>query len=163
VTTLALLPVALPVLPASAVADGSINDVNPEIGEQIGWPALVEEVARVWDRIPAGERSDAIILTGNYGEAGAIERFGPALGLPRPYSGHNTYWWWGPPPERTRTVVVVGWPRSYTSRFFGSVERAGTIRNAFDVRNEEEGAAILVARDPLRPLPAAWPALRHYD
>jgi 4-amino-4-deoxy-L-arabinose transferase-like glycosyltransferase len=162
-TTLAFLPVALPVVSLPAFADSPINDVNPEMGEQVGWPALVTEVARVWDDIPAEERSTAILLTANYGEAGAIERFGPAFGLPEPYSGHNNYWWWGPPPGRVRTVVLVGWSPSYASRFFGSVERVATIRNAFGVENEEEGAPILVATDPLRPLPAVWPALRHYD
>jgi hypothetical protein len=164
VTTLAFLPVALPVLPASALADSPINDVNPEMGEQVGWPPLVEEVARAWDDIPAAERSSAIILTANYGEAGAIERFGPDAGLPGPFSGHNSYWWWGPPPASTRTVVLVGWwSRGYASRFFGSVEHVGAIHNGAGVENEEQGAPILLATDPLRPLPAMWPALRHYD
>jgi 4-amino-4-deoxy-L-arabinose transferase-like glycosyltransferase len=162
-TTLLLLPVAIPMLPASALADSPVNDLNPEMGEQVGWPALVAEVAGVWDRIPAGERSSAVVLTANYGEAGAIERFGPDVGLPQPYSGHNTYWWWGPPPADARTAVVVGWSRPYAERFFGSVERAGTIRNAFGMDNDEEGAPVWVATEPRRPLPSMWRALRHYD
>jgi dolichyl-phosphate-mannose-protein mannosyltransferase len=148
---------------ASALADSPVNDLNPEMGEQVGWPALVAEVAGVWDRIPAGERSSAIVLTANYGEAGAIERFGPGVGLPHPYSGHNMYWWWGPPPADTRIAVVVGWSRPYAERFFGSVERAGTIRNAFGVDNDEEGAPVWVATEPRRPLPSMWRATRHYD
>jgi 4-amino-4-deoxy-L-arabinose transferase-like glycosyltransferase len=162
-TTLLLLPAALPILPATSLRDTSINDLNPETGEQIGWPALVADVARAWRRIPAAERSSAILLTANYGEAGAIERFGPTLGLPQPYSGHNNYWWWGPPPSDTRTVVLVGWSRQYAERYFRSVVLAGTIRNAFDLANDEEGAPIWIATRPWRPLPAMWPALRHYD
>jgi 4-amino-4-deoxy-L-arabinose transferase-like glycosyltransferase len=162
-TTLLLLPAAIPIVPVTSLHDTSINDLNPEMGEQIGWPALVAEVARVWDRIPAAERSSAIVLTANYGEAGAIERFGPDLGLPQPFSGHNNYWWWGTPPPGTRTVVLVGWSRPYAQAFFDSVERAGTIRNAFGVANDEEGAPIWLATDPSRTFPAIWPALRHYD
>jgi hypothetical protein len=163
-TTLLLLPGAVPVLPVSALADSSINDLDPEMGEQVGWPALVRQVARVWDRIPPAQRSSAIILTTNYGEAGAIERYGPGLGLPHPFSGHNNYWWWGPPPSDTRVAIIVGWwSASYAGRFFGSVERAGTIRNAFGVDNDEEGAPIWLASDPRRSLPAMWPEMRHYD
>jgi branched-subunit amino acid transport protein len=162
-TTLLLLPVALPVLPASAVVDSPVNDVNPEMGEQIGWPELVLDVARVWNAIPSADRSRAILLTANYGEAGAIERYGSGVGLPQPYSGQNSYWWWRTPPSRTDVVVLVGWgSRSYAERFFGSVERAGTIGNAVGVDNEEEGAPIWLARDPRRPIPAMWPAMRHY-
>ena len=32
---------------------------------------------------PPEQRASAVVLTGNYGEAGAIDRYGPALGLPR--------------------------------------------------------------------------------
>jgi 4-amino-4-deoxy-L-arabinose transferase-like glycosyltransferase len=163
-TTLLLVPAAIPVLPAATFADSSINEANPEMGEQVGWPDLAREVARVWDRIPARDRSRAIVLTANYGEAGAIERFGPDLGLPQPFSAHNNYWWWGPPPSDTRTVVLVGWePQTYAERYFRSVERAGTIRNAFGVDNDEEDAPVWLATGPREPLPVAWPALRHYD
>ena len=49
-----------------------------------------------------------MILTSNYGEAGAIERYGPARGLPQPYSGHNAYGDWGPPPDGAAPVITVG-------------------------------------------------------
>jgi 4-amino-4-deoxy-L-arabinose transferase-like glycosyltransferase len=162
-TTLLLVPAAVPVLPVTSFADSSINDINPEMGEQVGWPDLVREVGRVWKAIPAADRSRAIVLTANYGEAGALERFGAAVGLPQPFSGHNTYWWWRTPPADTRTAILVGWWPPYARRFFGSVERAGTISNPFGVQNDEEGQPILIARDPVRPLPAMWPAMRHYD
>jgi hypothetical protein len=41
------------------------------------------------------------ILAGNYGEAGAINLYGPAYGLPEAMSGINSYWLCGygdPPP-----------------------------------------------------------------
>ena len=162
-TTFLLLPGVVPVLPVTALADSSINDLDPEIGEQVGWPDLVHQVARVWHRVPPAQRSSAIILTTNYGEAGAIERFGPGVGLPQPYSVHNNYWWWGPPPSDTRVAIIVGWwSASYAGRFFGSVSRAGTIRNAFGVDNDEEGAPIWLASDPRRPLPEMWPEMRSY-
>ncbi|HEY8117071.1 MAG TPA: hypothetical protein VIH70_11705 [Actinomycetota bacterium] len=83
--------------------------------------------------------------------------------MPQPYSAHNNYWWWGPPPWDTRVAIIVGWwSDAYAGRFFGSVERAGTIRNAFGVDNDEEGAPIWLASDARRSLPAMWPEMRSY-
>ena len=53
-----------------------------------------------------------MIFTRNYGQAGAVELYGPELGLPQPYSGHMSYAEWGPPPESDAPVVVVGPPPS---------------------------------------------------
>lgn len=50
------LPLALPVLPASAVAAANLQKINYNLGEEIGWPELVHEVADVWRSLPADER-----------------------------------------------------------------------------------------------------------
>jgi len=161
-TTLLLLPGAIPVLPVSAVA--SAVALNPELGEQIGWPDEVSQVAQVWRSLPDPERSNAAIFTANYGEAGAIDRFGPSLGLPRAYSGHNTYWWWGSPPSTTRTLVAVGFEnRAYLESMFGTVRLAGTVTNSWNVANDEQGLPIWIASDPKLPWPELWSQVRHYD
>ncbi|MEU1805621.1 hypothetical protein [Streptomyces sp. NPDC019937] len=42
--------VSLPLLPPGGLS--VVNAVNPEQGEQIGWPALVDAVGAGWARIP---------------------------------------------------------------------------------------------------------------
>jgi hypothetical protein len=56
-------------------------------------------VARVYRTLPTGERTRTTLVTGNYGEAGALDRYGPALRLPRVYSGHTGYWYFGRPAD----------------------------------------------------------------
>ena len=46
-------------------------------------------------------------FTADYGEAGAIDVFGPSMGLPQAVSGHNTMWWWGPGNPHATTVVAA--------------------------------------------------------
>ena len=53
-------------------------------------------ISGVYHNIPASERAGCAILAGNYGEAGAIDYYGPKLGLPKAISGHNSYFDWGP-------------------------------------------------------------------
>ena len=45
---------------------------HDNFAEQIGWPELVEEVARIYHALPPAERAHTAVFTNNYGEAGAI-------------------------------------------------------------------------------------------
>jgi 4-amino-4-deoxy-L-arabinose transferase-like glycosyltransferase len=89
------LTIALPLLPANRA--GPVIALNPDVGETIGWPEFVRTVAEIRSGLPGA--GSVVILTSNYGEAGAIDRWGPALGLPHAYSGHNAYGDWGAPPD----------------------------------------------------------------
>ena len=88
------------------------NALPQHIADQFGWQTLVAHVAQAWDRIPPARRANAAIFAQNYGEAGAVDWFGPAHGLPPALAGHNEYWRWsrarlanGPPIE---AAVVIG-------------------------------------------------------
>lgn len=77
------------------------------IGDQFGWPEMAREVASIYHALPPDERARTGILAGNYGEAGAINLFGPSLGLPHAYSRHQTYWYWGPPSELYTNLILL--------------------------------------------------------
>jgi len=62
----------------------------------------------VYNGLPGPERQTAVLLAGNYGEAGALDHYGPTNGLPPVYSGHNSYWSWGPPTAERTVVGRVG-------------------------------------------------------
>ncbi|WP_406055734.1 ArnT family glycosyltransferase [Kribbella sp. NBC_00889] len=150
----------LPVLPASAV--DFVIPVNKEQGEQIGWPELTTAVADVWNRIPSEQRGSATIFTGNYGEAGALRRFGPSHGLPPAYSGHMSFADWERPPDsNTGPVVLVEQERSPTfEALFRDCEQVGTVENI--VSNDEDGTALVLCDSPGAPWSTLWPDLRHY-
>jgi hypothetical protein len=144
----------LPVVPAERLADTPVPDVNYDAGETVGWPQLV---ARVQDaRDGAGDR--VVVLTGNYGQAGAVDRFAPDLGPA--YSGHNSYWTWGPPPEDVDTVIAVGIDGERLADWFGDVEDAGRVDNGVGLDNDEQGTPVLVATDRRVPWSEIWPELR---
>jgi 4-amino-4-deoxy-L-arabinose transferase-like glycosyltransferase len=83
--------------------------LNQPIADQFGWPELVREVAAVYNSLPPQERAQTGIWAGNYGEAGAINLFGPAYGLPTAYSRHQNHWYWGPPPQVYKNLIVIQW------------------------------------------------------
>ena len=79
------------------------------IADQFGWPELVREVAAVYNSLPPEDRAQTGIWAGNYGEAGAINLFGPQYGLPTAYSRHQNHWYWGPPPQVYKNLIVIQW------------------------------------------------------
>jgi Dolichyl-phosphate-mannose-protein mannosyltransferase len=81
------------------------------IADQFGWPEMAREVAGIYDSLSPSERAETGIWAGNYGEAGAIDLFGPRYGLPTAYSRHQNLWYWGPPPQVYKNLIVIEWSR----------------------------------------------------
>jgi len=153
---------ALPVLPVSTLAATPIADINQATSDQIGWPTYVTQIADVVAALPASEAEQAVIITANYGEAGALDRFGPP-DLPPVVSGHNELWFRGLPPADADVAVVVGFPEGSLDQVFESCASAQVLDNAVDIPNEEQGLPIGVCRGPVAAWDELWPAFRHYD
>jgi hypothetical protein len=92
-------PVTLSALPAGTLRTVPLQKINYDLAETIAWPKLVTLVAREYDSLPGPQRRRTTILTANYGEAGAFDRYGP--GLPQTYSGNNNFWLWARRPRPT--------------------------------------------------------------
>jgi hypothetical protein len=151
--------IALPVLAPGDL--GPVLAVNGDAGETIGWPRFARTVADVYRSLPHPRR--AVILTGNCGEAGAIDRYGPALGLPHAHSGHNAYGDWGPPPDGGAPIIVVGLDPDVLAARLRDCSAAARIDDRVGVDNEEQGEPVMVCRGPRRPWSRQWPLLRHLD
>jgi hypothetical protein len=145
----------LPVVPVTALAGTPVVDVNPDAGETVGWPRFADTIAQVRAGVPD---QHVAVLTQNYGEAGAVDHFLPALGPA--HSGQNSYWFWGPPPEDATAVIVVGIPEHQVRALFGRVELATRIDDGVGLDNQEQGKPVWVARDPVAPWAQLWPMLR---
>jgi Dolichyl-phosphate-mannose-protein mannosyltransferase len=156
------LPVALPVLPAKVLHTVPLQKVNYDLGEEIAWPREVALVAAEYRALPAAQRRVTTILTGNYGEAGAIERYGPGDGLPVAYSGGNNFWLWGPPPAAATDAVAINVSPALLRREFARVRLVATYENGLGVSDDEEGVQIYVATGLRSSWAAAWPAFRDY-
>ena len=90
---LAMLPIAVPVLPAQNMASIGIYKIRTDYADMVCWPEFTATVAEVYDSLPHGERARTQILVGNYGEAGAIDVYGPRYHLPPALSGHLTFYY----------------------------------------------------------------------
>jgi hypothetical protein len=130
--------------------------------DMLGWPELEARVAEVWRSLPPDERDRAAILTGNYGEAAAINFFGSRDGLPRALSGHNQYGLWGPGEHDGSVVIRVGGDLERYRQLCREVTVAATFGVRYAMPYEQE-RPILLCRGMNRDLRTMWPEFRHIE
>ncbi|MGH2496341.1 MAG: ArnT family glycosyltransferase, partial [Ktedonobacteraceae bacterium] len=144
--SLLLAPTVMPILPPSLygrataiiggnagikVEDRATGALPQQLADRFGWDTMTATVARVYHSLPQDEQAQACIFTENYGEAGAIDFYGPQYHLPQAISGHNTYYLWGPGNCTGAVVISIGNPLSMLQPAFASVTQAGTITCAY--------------------------------
>jgi 4-amino-4-deoxy-L-arabinose transferase-like glycosyltransferase len=152
-----------PIAPVNSPLWDVTSSVHDNFREQIGWPELVETVAQIYNSLPAEERSQTGILTGNYGEAGAINLYGPAYGLPRAISGVNSHWLRGYGDPAPAQVIVLGYSQERAEAFFAECSHVGLVTNRYDVANEETGHPdIWLCREPRLPWDELWPRMQSF-
>lgn len=171
-----VVPLGLPILPPDQLAayiralgaqqraqertrEGELPQV---FADMFGWEDMVRRVAQVYHSLPADQRAKAAVFTSNYGEAGAIDLFGPRYGLPPAISSHNNYWLWGPRGATGEVVIIVGGGRDDAHEDFRSVRLADTTSCKYCMPYEN-GAPIFVCLGLNKTLAERWLEIRHFE
>ncbi|MGA2182994.1 MAG: glycosyltransferase family 39 protein [Bryobacteraceae bacterium] len=153
-------------LPIAPVNSGwwEISDALQETYRgEIGWPELVQEVTRIRDSLAPEERAHLGILGTSYGEAGAINLFGPQYGLPRAISGINSFWQRGYGDPAPQALIVMGLSREFADEHFEACRLAGHIWNQYGVKNDESiNSDIFVCGLPRQGWPQFWKGFRYF-
>ncbi len=171
----ALLPIVVPILPV----DGFVSYMNrlpfqlprsersheravlpQHYADQFGWVEMTAMTAQAWERIPVEQRSDCAIFGQNYGQAGAIDFFGPRYGLPKSLSGHQTYWLWGPRGYSGNCMIVLGDNQERLNELFEHVEYVGTSDNPYAL--ERHVPVFLCKGAKFGSLTSLWPQLKKW-
>lgn len=142
-TSLLPLPALLPVLPEKVYVGSFFPVVNEDALETVGWTRVVDQVREVTADAPEG----SVIVTGNYGEAGALDWYD--VGLPV-FSGHNGLAAFGPPDSQS--VYYVG--EELPEDSLVGCEQKATLDTGAD--NEEDGAGVWQCAGPAGSWTDAW-------
>jgi hypothetical protein len=154
----------IPIAPVNSAWWRIADAANDSFNMEIGWPELAVTVARVRDSLPATERVALGVLAVDEGEAGAVNLYGRAYGLPEAISGMNSNWLRGygnPPPQ---TVIAVGFTRDELDRIFASCTWAASLPRPYGIVNETIGARseVWVCRDVRGGWPVFWQHFQYY-
>ena len=166
-------PLAMPILPveyavkycrfwdvqAVHVENVPLGDLPQFFADMYGWPEQVEAVAQVFNALPVQDRERCAVLAYNYGEAGAIDYWGPARGLPKAISGHNQYALWGPRGYRGDVVIAIGFSQEQLQDIFDEVNAATRVTSQYAMP-EEANLPVYLCRKPRKKLRDIWAKLR---
>ena len=75
---------------------------------QVGWTSLAVDTAAAYRSLPPDKRAHTTVLAFSYWYAAALDRYGPAAGLPPVYSGHRGFAFLGRPPDTATAAILVG-------------------------------------------------------
>jgi len=128
--------------------------------DQFGWEEMTAMTAQAWARVPVEERGDCGIFAQNFGQAGAIDFFGPRYGLPPALSGHQTFFLWGPRNYSGNCMIVLDDRKEVLDKLFEHVEYAGSSDNPYAL--EHNIPVFLCKGAKFGTLAELWPKLKKW-
>jgi len=175
VATCLLAPTVAPILPVETYiryqramgleppkAENQPTGPLPQhFADEFGWEDMTREVARIYNELPLDQRASTAIFANSYGQAGAIDFFGPKYGLPKAISNHQSYWFWGPRNYTGESVIVLGSDGTGDREHFASVEVAGRTYHPYSRRDEHFD--IFLCRELNTTLQALWPKAKKWN
>ena len=83
--------------------------VLPQLyADMFGWEEMAQSAAAYYRTLSPEEQKKTVVFANNYGDAGAIDFFGPKYGLPKSIANHQSYWIWGPREYTGESLIVLG-------------------------------------------------------
>jgi hypothetical protein len=171
-TGVLVAPIGLPFLPPSRMAayvrtlglTDAVNRTNSgrllrlpqDYADMLGWEDRVAAVARAYHGLDPARREQAVVMADNWGEAGAIDFYGPRYGLPGVVSASGSYWFFGPGAKPGTVVVIIGEKEASLRRYCDRVTVAERITNDWTVP-EEQDLSVLICEGPRGTLQQGWP------
>ena len=169
-------PVIVPILPPDKLVaymqaihfepprtETSHTAILPQVfADQFGWEQMVGSVAHVYHHLRPEDEKRAAIFCENYGEAGAIDFFGPKLGLPPAISGHQNYFLWGPRDWTGEVMLVLDTNDNDERELFASVEDLGQVVSSPWAMPFERRRHIYLCRDLKMSVREFWPHVKNW-
>jgi len=170
-----VMPLALPILPVETfiayqkrlhlepprTESMRLGPLPQQYADMFGWPEMVAVVAHAYDQLSPADRAKCAIFAQNYGEAGAIDLFGPQYGLPKAISGHQSYFLWGPRGATGEVMIVLNDRRERLEELFDHVEQVGVVHHPYAIPYEND-KPVHLCRGLKVPLGELWPKIKKW-
>jgi Dolichyl-phosphate-mannose-protein mannosyltransferase len=170
-----LAPLAIPLLPPETYIryTKAIGLQQPRIemhklgplpqifADQFGWEEMAATVARVYNNLPPDVRARTAIFAQTYGQAGAIDLFGPKYGLPPAISGHQSYFLWGPRGYTGESMIVMDDTQQGLEPLFASVRKVAHVDHPYSMPYQHFDIFYCQGMHP--PLAELWPRVKRWN
>jgi hypothetical protein len=170
-----LAPLAIPVLPPETyirytkaigleqprIETHKLGPLPQIFADQFGWDEMASVVARFYNSLPPDVRARTAIFAQTYGQAGAIDLFGPKYGLPPAISAHQSYFLWGPRGYTGDSMIVLDDSRDNLEQLFTSVQKVARVEHPYSMPYQHFD--VFYCRGMHPPLGDLWPQLKRWN
>ncbi len=166
---LPLMPVSIPVIPLDKTAsyfswvaedlglegivrweDGRLYTLPQDYADMLGWKEIAQLTKTAYQE--ASEKEKVLIYAENYGQAGAIAHFAPAL--PDPVSFSDTYLLWAPKTIDAHTLIYVNNELGEdVQNLFADIREIGRVNMPISRQN---GDRVYLCQQPKQDLKKFW-------
>ncbi|MFC2083689.1 glycosyltransferase family 39 protein [Bacteroidota bacterium] len=140
-----------------------INQLPQHFADRFGWEEMVQEIANVANEIHSEKKDRVGIITGNWGQAGAVHFYRKNYSLPEPIS---TDGWFYYQTLRTNDIkgiyISIGVSRGELDNIFKHVEKEGFYTHSYCMPNENN-KPIYVCSEPKFSLMNYWKVVKSID
>jgi hypothetical protein len=174
-TGIVVAPFAIPLLPPEtyiryakalhfdqpAIETHTLGPLPQVFADRFGWEEMTAVAASVYNKLPADVRPKTAIFGQNYGEASAIDMFGPKYGLPPSISGHQSYFLWGPRGYTGESVIVLQGDQDDLASKFAEVQKVASVYHPYSMPFEH--VDVFYCRGLKKPLGEVWPSVKKWN
>jgi 4-amino-4-deoxy-L-arabinose transferase-like glycosyltransferase len=168
-------PLAVPILPVETyirytnamhlrpprIETHALGPLPQIYADQFGWPEMAAAVARVYNALPKDVRAHTAIFGQNYGQAGAIDLFGPRYGLPPAISGHQNYFLWGPRGYTGESMIVLDDTQETLEKICTHVKKVAHFEHPYSMPYQHFDIFYCQGLRP--PLKVLWPKIKSWN
>ena len=170
-----LAPTLLPLLPPETyiryaeathlqqprIENHALGPLPQLFADQFGWPEMAATVAGAFHALPAGVQPKTCIFGQVYGQAGAIDFYGPQHGLPAAISGHQNYYLWGPRGCTGESVLVLAGRQENLEQTYAAVRKVAHVDHPYSMPYEHFD--VFYCEHLKIPVSQAWAHVKNWD
>ncbi len=157
-----LATIILPITPATRLHATSLDTTNTDLASTVGWVSITQQMTAIYGALPASVRDTTVIVTSDYGVAGALQVFGNPQLLPASYSPQLSDYFWLPAHLSATHALMAGYVPSDVASMCTSARVVAHLTVPYHVVNLEQGSPVTLC-NLKAPLPQLWRQLREFS
>jgi hypothetical protein len=126
------------------------HSLPQDFADMLSWEEMTRKVARAYESLDSAEKAHTLLFCDNYGEAGAVNYYGPEYHLPQAYSDNASFLYWMPPNfDRFDVLLLVTDDQQEMQH--GFIKEFRNVRLVDSIANpyaREDGSLIILMKGP---------------
>ena len=78
-----------------------------DFADMLSWEEMTKKMAAAYNTLDSNEKKNTILFCDNYGQAGAVNYYGPKYNLPQVFSDNASFLYWMPDSLKFENLVLL--------------------------------------------------------